>query len=166
ILNDFVDQKTIYHFKTRKVKLLRFVQHQRRDAIVEAAAKVSEPGMFLLDVMPVDNVIIFAFQFVQHPDDFFGWVLTIVIQHRDVTSARLSESRQNGAVLAEITAQMHERHQLRKLLRQLGANLFAVISGSVVHQDDLKRSRCKDLHDVVDQWTDRPAAIINRNYQR
>src|SRR6266513_2284913 len=51
IFDNFVDQKTIHHFEAREIKILRFVQHQGRDPIVKTTAEISEPGMFLLDIM-------------------------------------------------------------------------------------------------------------------
>ena len=42
ILDDFVNQEAVYHLEAREVKVLWFVQHQRRDTIVESAPRVAE----------------------------------------------------------------------------------------------------------------------------
>ena len=93
IFDDFADHKTIHHFETGEIKIFWFVQHQRCNAVIEATTEIPEPGMFFFDVMPVNHVEFLALQFVQHSNDFFRRILTIIIEHRDVTTARLAETR-------------------------------------------------------------------------
>ena len=60
VFNNFVRQKSVHYFETGKVKIFWLVQHERRDPVVETASKISEPGMFLLDIMAVNHVVILA----------------------------------------------------------------------------------------------------------
>jgi len=60
IFCNLVRHEPVHHFEAREIKIFRFVQHQGCDPIVETAAEISKPGMFLLDVVAVNDVEIFA----------------------------------------------------------------------------------------------------------
>ena len=69
-------------------------------------------------------------------------------------------------MLAEISAQLHERYRLRRFLSQRCANRFALIRGTVVHQDNLEVGRPKNRVDALDHGADGLAAVVNGNHQR
>ena len=61
VFGNFIYNKAIQHFKTGEIKIFGFVQHEGRNSIVESAAKVSEPRMPFLNIMAVDDVVVFSF---------------------------------------------------------------------------------------------------------
>jgi hypothetical protein len=60
ILDDFAHQEAVHNLETREIKVLWFVQHQRRDTIVESAPRVAEPRVLFIDVMTVNNIVVLA----------------------------------------------------------------------------------------------------------
>src|ERR1700730_7081717 len=164
IFCNLICNESIHHLKTREIKILGLVQHERRNHIVEPAAEISKPRVLLLNIVTVNYVVSFTFQLIQHSNDFLRRILAIIVQDRDIETAGLFESGKYRAVLAEIATQMHESDVLRELLGQAGTNLFAVIFRTVVNQNDFKRCRSKDLSNVLDQWTDGATAVVNGNY--
>src|ERR1041384_804978 len=165
ILDDFVNHETIHHLETGKIKVFRLVEHEGRDPIVEPAAEISEPGMFLLDVMSVNDIEFLSLQFVQHPNDFFRRLLTVVVHYRDITASRRGKAGQDGAVLAKNPAQMHEHDCLRKFLHELSANLLAVVLGTIVNQNNFKRCRSKNFDDVLHQTGHGATSVVNGDHQ-
>src|SRR6266536_2017791 len=122
--------------------------------------------MLFIDVMTVNNIVVLALSFLKHRYYFFRRILAVVVEYRNIPTARMAKSGEDGAVLPKIPTKMHERHALRKFFSQLRANHFAVILGTVIYQNDLERCERENRCDALDKRADCATAVVNRDHQR
>src|SRR5436309_14679758 len=122
--------------------------------------------MLFVDVMAINHIVVLALQLLKHRHHFFRRILTVIVEYRDVSTARITEPSEDGAVLAKIPAEMHERHILRKFLGQFYANHFAVILGAVIYQNNLEGGGRENRCDALDKRTDCATAVVNWDHQR